>query len=87
MASCGKCNRRAAWRFEEQLLSCQPHATPCLRLFLRLFVRRYCCCERHTTRDEAQLEARQTSSQGLGPKLQRLEVRAHAAAGRTLFAD
>ena len=102
MASCSKCNHRAAWRFEEQLLSCQPDATPLVAtVSTRLFVRRNCCCEllqalrhtgsgarleclRHITRDEAQLQACQASSQGAGPKRQRLEVRAHAAALRGL---
>ena len=43
-------------------------------------------CLRHITRDEAQLQARQpaASSQGAGPKRQRLEVQAHAAALRGL---
>ena len=104
MASCSKCNRRAAWRFEEQLLSCQPDATPWWPPFLRASssvgtAAVNCCkrsrhtgsgarleCLRHTTRDEAQLQARQpaASSQGAGPKRQRLEVRAHAAALRGL---
>ena len=104
MASCSKCNHRAAWRFEEQLLSCQPDATPASDGFYAsssVGTAAVNCrerprlagsgalleCLRHTTRDEDQLLARQTSSQGVGPTRQRLEDRAHAAAGRTLFAD
>ena len=100
MASCSKCNRQAAWRFEEQLLSFQPDATPLLAIVFRasssfVLLQRAVAraswqrsafeCLRHTTRDETQLQARQASSKGVGPKRQRLKVRAHAAAEPTLL--
>ena len=96
MASRSKCNGRAAWRFEEQLLSCQPDATPWWPPFLRASssvgtAAVNCCkcsrhtgsgarleCLRHTTRDEAQLQARQASSQGAGR---------HSRFGPTLLQD